>query len=412
MSNKTKPFAVTFLASAISALAMAPVTSAQADDAFYEALTGGKASFSARLRYEEVEQDNALEDAEALTLRTTLGYKTGAYHGFKGFIEFEDVTNLGDDDEYNSTQNGNTGYSVIADPEDTSVSQAYIEYTAADTTAKIGRQKITYRGAPFHRFIGTVLWRQNHQVFDGLTLVNKSIKDTTLSYAYLNGREFINLAKQDMDSHLFNVQYNGLPIGKLEGYGYFVEFDNEAIAGGKFNAQTFGLRLSGAQPVNEDVKVIYTAEYATQDDFGESTIESSQDYMLGEIGFKYKGWLAKFSYELQEGDGTDSFKTPLGTNHAFQGWADQYLVTPAAGLEDMYVTVVGKVLGAKVIVSYHDFETDEGSVDAGDELDILVAKKFAKHYTLGVKYADFDAGDASLGKVDTEKFWVWGQVKF
>jgi hypothetical protein len=320
MSNKTKPFAVTFLASAISALAMAPVTSAQADDAFYEALTGGKASFSARLRYEEVEQDNALEDAEALTLRTTLGYKTGAYHGFKGFIEFEDVTNLGDDDEYNSTQNGNTGYSVIADPEDTSVSQAYIEYTAADTTAKIGRQKITYRGAPFHRFIGTVLWRQNHQVFDGLTLVNKSIKDTTLSYAYLNGREFINLAKQDMDSHLFNVQYNGLPIGKLEGYGYFVEFDNEAIAGGKFNAQTFGLRLSGAQPVNEDVKVIYTAEYATQDDFGESTIESSQDYMLGEIGFKYKGWLAKFSYELQEGDGTDSFKTPLGlTMHSKAG---------------------------------------------------------------------------------------------
>ncbi len=412
MSHKTKPFAVTFLASAISALAMAPVTSAQADDAFYQALTGGKASFSARLRYEEVEQDNALEDAEALTLRTTLGYKTGAFDGFKGFIEFEDVTNLGDDDEYNSTQNGNGTYSVIADPDDTSVSQAYLEYSAADTTAKLGRQKITYRGAPFHRFIGTVLWRQNHQVFDGLTLVNKSLKDTTFSYAYLNGREFINLAKQDMDSHLFNVQYSGLSLGKLEGYGYFVEFDNEAIGGGKFNAQTLGLRLSGAQPINEDVKVIYTAEYATQDDFGESTIESAQDYMLGELGFKYKGWLAKVSYELQEGDGTDSFKTPLGTNHAFQGWADQYLVTPAGGLEDIYVTVVGKVLGAKVIVSYHDFETDEGSVDAGDELDILVAKKLAKHYTLGVKYSDFDAGDASLGKVDTEKLWVWGQVKF
>jgi hypothetical protein len=412
MAHKTKPFAVTFLASAISALAMAPVTSAQADDAFYEALKGGETSFSARLRYEDVSTDNpAQEDADALTLRTTLGYKTGAYHGFKGFIEFEDVTNIGDDDEYNSTQNGNTGFAVIADPEDTSVSQAYIEYTAADTTAKIGRQKITYRDAPFHRFVGTVLWRQNHQVFDGLTLVNKSLKDTTLSYAYLNGREFINLAKQDMDSHLFNVQYTGLPIGKLEGYGYFVEFDNEAIGAGKFNAQTFGLRLSGAKPVNEDVKVIYTAEYATQDDFGESTIESSQDYMLGEIGFKYKGWLAKLSYELQEGDGTDSFKTPLGTNHAFQGWADQYLVTPAAGLEDIYVTVVGKVLGAKVIVSYHDFETDEGSDDAGDELDILVAKKFAKHYTLGVKYADFNAGDAGAA-FDTEKFWVWGQVNF
>jgi hypothetical protein len=70
------------------------------------------------------------------------------------------------------------------------------------------------------------------------------------------------------------------------------------------------------------------------------------------------------------------------------------------------------VFGAKLIVSYHDFETDEGSTDAGDEFDILLAKKFAKHYTVGAKYADFDAGDASLGKVDTEKFWLWGEVKF
>jgi hypothetical protein len=410
MAKMKKLAVLTALATGITGAAMVPMT-AQADDAFYEALTGGKVGFSARLRYEDVEQDNALKDADGITLRTTLSYETGAFHGFKGFIEFEDVTDLGNDD-YNSTQNGKGTYSVIADPEDTSVSQAYLQFSAADTTAKIGRQQISYRGAPFHRFIGTVVWRQNQQTFDGITLTNSSFKDTKLSYAYINGREFINLAKQDMDTHLFNVQYSGLSLGKLEGYGYLVEFD-EPIAGGKFNAKTFGLRLSGGQKVSEDAKVIYTAEYATQDDFGDdSSIDDSQDYMLGEIGVKYKGWLAKFSYELQEGDGTDSFKTPLGTNHAYQGWADQYLVTPAAGLEDMYVTVVGKVLGAKLILSYHDFETDEGSMDAGDEFNILLAKKFAKHYTLGIKYADFDAGDAALGKVDTEKLWVWGQVKF
>jgi hypothetical protein len=410
MAKMKKLAVLTALATGITGAAMVPMT-AQADDAFYEALTGGKVGFSARLRYEDVEQDNALKDADGITLRTTLSYETGAFHGFKGFIEFEDVTDLGNDD-YNSTQNGKGTYSVIADPEDTSVSQAYLQFSAADTTAKIGRQQISYRGAPFHRFIGTVVWRQNQQTFDGITLTNSSFKDTKLSYAYINGREFINLAKQDMDTHLFNVQYSGLSLGKLEGYGYLVEFD-EPIAGGKFNAKTFGLRLSGGQKVSEDAKVIYTAEYATQDDFGDdSSIDDSQDYMLGEIGVKYKGWLAKFSYELQEGDGTDSFKTPLGTNHAYQGWADQYLVTPAAGLEDMYVTVVGKVLGAKLILSYHDFETDEGSMDAGDEFNILLAKTFAKHYTLGIKYADFDAGDAALGKVDTEKLWVWGQVKF
>jgi hypothetical protein len=386
MKLTLKPLALTLFAAGLGSLGTATV--AQADDAFYEALTGGKVSFSARARYESVEQDGKL-DADAVTLRTTLGYKTGDLNGFSGYVEFEDVTDLGDDDEYNSTQNGNGAYATIADPEDTSVSQAYIQYNGFDTEVKLGRQELTYRGAPFHRFIGNVLWRQNHQVFDALSVTNTSLKDTKLSYAYLDSRDFINLAKQEMSSHLFNVQYSGLSFGKLEAYSYLVEFDD--VAG--LSSKTFGARLSGAQPVNDEVKVVYTAELATQDDYGNSTMTSSQDYFLGELGFKYKGWLAKASYELQEGNGTDSFKTPLGTNHAFQGWADMFLVTPAAGLEDMYFTVVGKVLGAKVIASYHDFETDEGSVDAGEEFDILVAKKFAKHYTVGAKYSDYQSGD-------------------
>jgi predicted RNA-binding protein with EMAP domain len=404
MKLTLKPIALGMFAAGMSSLAVTNV--AHADDAFFEALTGGKVSFSARARYETVEQDGKL-DADAYTLRTTLGYKTGDIKGFSGFIEFEDVTDLGDDDEYNSTKNGNTAYATVADPEDTSVSQAYLQYNGFDTEVKLGRQEITYRGAPFHRFVGNVLWRQNHQVFDALSISNTSLKDTKLSYAYLDKREFINLAKQEMDAHLFNVQYSGLSLGTLEGYGYLVEFDNVAA----LSAKTFGLRLSGAQAVNEDTKVIYTAEYATQDDYGNSTITDSQDYMLGELGLKYKGWMAKLSYELQEGDGTNSFKTPLGTNHAFQGWADNFLTTPSQGLEDIYFTVAGNVLGAKVIAVYHDFETDQGSIDAGEELDLLVAKKFAKHYTIGVKYADYNAGDLA-GKVDTEKFWLWGQVNF
>jgi hypothetical protein len=399
---KLKPIAMSLFAAGLGTLGM--TSAAQADDAFYEALTGGKVSFSARARYEAVDQEGK-KDADAVTLRTTLGYKTGDFHGFSGFVEFEDVTDRADDDEYNSTQNGNTAYATIADPEDTSVSQAYLQYNGYNTEVKLGRQELTYRKAPFHRFIGNVLWRQNHQVFDALSISNTSIKDTKLSYAYIDSRDFINLAKQEMSSHLFNVQYTGLSIGTLEAYGYLVEFDDVA----SLSAKTFGARLSGAQPLNEDVKVIYTAEFATQDDYKNSTISDSQDYFLGEVGFKYKGWLAKASYELQEGNGTDSFKTPLGTNHAFQGWADMFLTTPAAGLEDIYFTVAGNVLGAKVVAVYHDFETDEGSVDAGDEIDLLAQKTFNKHYTVGVKYSDYE-GDGY--KPDTEKFWLWGQVKF
>jgi len=413
-----KNFKLTLLATTIGSLLAVP-TVTMADDAFFEALTGGKVSFSARARYESVEQDGK-KDADAVTVRTTLGYKTGAFHGFAGSIEIEDVSDIGSDD-YNSSTNGNTTYATIADPDGTEVNQAYLSYNGFDTEFRFGRQEITYRGAPFHRFVGTVLWRQNHQSFDAFSFSNTSFENTKISYAYIDqintifgddktgvvGGINIEDGDVEMDSHLINIQYTGLPIGKLEGYGYFLDYDDNPDKSSK----TLGLRFSGAKAVSEDVKVIYTAEFAKQDDYKDGTMED-QNYYLGEVGAKYKGWLAKFSYEMQEGDGVSSFKTPLGTNHAFQGWADVFLGTPGRGLEDMYFTVVGKVLGAKVVAVYHDFETDQDSLDAGEEFDILAQKTFKQHYTAGIKYSDYNAGDAAVGKVDTEKFWLYGQVKF
>ena len=62
--------------------------------------------------------------------------------------------------------------------------------------------------------------------------------------------------------------------------------------------------------------------------------------------------------------------------------------------------------------AYHEFDADEGSADYGDELDISFAKSFGKHYSAGVKYAAYSAGDASTGKVDTDKVWLWLGAKF
>jgi len=398
---------LTLLAASIGAFVTVPATAVHADDAFFEALTGGTVSFSARARYESVDQDNTRQDADAFTIRTTLGYKTGAFHGFSGFVEAEDVSDLGGDDYWNKVDTDNN-YSVVADPDGTEMNQAYLQYNGFDTEFKFGRQELTYRGAPFHRFIGTVLWRQNHQSFDAFTVSNSSITDLKANYAYINKVQSILGGTVDMDSHLVNLQYTGLPIGKLEGYGYFLDYEDAAKAA--TSSKTLGLRLTGAKPLNDEFKVIYTAEYAKQDDYKDGVMDD-QNYYLAELGGKYKGWLAKFSYEMQEGDGRSSFKTPLGTNHAFQGWADIYLGTPAQGLEDMYFSVVGKVLGAKVVAVYHDFETDKGGLDAGSEFDILAQKTFKKHYTVGMKYADYNADD-EFGGVDTEKFWLYGQVKF
>ena len=42
-----------------------------------------------------------LQDAEALTLRSRLGYVTGKFSGFSGLIEFEDSRVVGGIDDYN-----------------------------------------------------------------------------------------------------------------------------------------------------------------------------------------------------------------------------------------------------------------------------------------------------------------------
>ena len=97
------------------------------------------------------------------------------------------------------------------------------------------------------------------------------------------------------------------------------------------------------------------------------------------------------------------------------GWADQFLTTPKQGLSDLHASVSSQLFGAKWGVIYHDFEADDdtpGVDDLGEELDAVVSTKFLEHYNAGIKYANYWAGDAGSGKVDTEKVWVWVGASF
>ena len=99
-------------------------TQASADE-FYTAISDGEVYGNFNLRYESVDQDNALEDASAFTLRTRLGYKSGSLDGFSFTVEMEDSRIVLGEGDYASPPNGyNTGiYSVIADPEHTELDQ-------------------------------------------------------------------------------------------------------------------------------------------------------------------------------------------------------------------------------------------------------------------------------------------------
>ena len=96
------------------------------------------------------------------------------------------------------------------------------------------------------------------------------------------------------------------------------------------------------------------------------------------------------------------------TLHAFQGWADKFLNTPAAGIDDKYVKFAypfgkhGAFTSVSALAWYHDFTADRGSTHFGDELDFQVVAR-TKKIALTLKYASYDA---DLLLTDTDKIWL------
>ncbi|TAJ93174.1 MAG: hypothetical protein EPO31_02875 [Gammaproteobacteria bacterium] len=421
----------------LTTLALLPLYRASAQNAeaptsdLIKSLNETKFDLNLRYRFESVDDDGFAKDANASTLRTTAGLTTGKFHDFFTRLQVQDVREVGLDDFDDGTGRNpvRAQYPLVADPEETDLLEAYLGFTGfANTTMKVGRQIVTYREAPNHRFIGTVLWRQNWQNHDAFTLVNTSLANTTFSYAYswnvnrIFTDEAVNRVRANFDSnsHFLNIEYKGLPYGVLEGYTYLLDFDNSPAT----SSSTFGVRFSGntAMSAAPNAKIIYALEYARQDDYADNPLNFDEYYFLGEIGAAFvpghgvDSFTIKFDYELLTGNGAASFNTPLATLHVYQGWADRFLTTPVNGLQDIYVTGGAVFKGVNLSLSYHDFSSDRLDYDYGTEFDAQATKALNKNFTVGLKYATYDA-DPDLPNVgatalDVDKFWAWVQFVY
>lgn len=396
----------------------------QADD-LIESLKAGKVGGGLRIRYENVDQENITEEADALTARFNLKYTSGDFYNTYLLTEFEHVTDITDDffDGPNGNGTAAGAFPAVIDPEGTDILQGFIGFKQIkDTEIKLGRQLITPRKAPFHRFLGNVLWRQKWSTYDAVTVKNTSLPNTTIFGGYIWNNVFITRQDRNMEAPFLNIKYDGFKYAKLEGYYYDFNFEDDSGFAG-LGTETFGGRVSGAFPISDNAKLIYAGEYATQSESDDATTAYDADYYLAEGGVKFtfkdsfiKSLMAKVSYEVMETDGVGAFKTPLATGHAYFGWADQFLATPAtAGIEDTYFTAVATgAYDTKLIVSYHMLEAETGGSDYGDEFNIWFTKKFAKKYTVGIKYADYSADSANTISAtnDVSKFWTYFAFKF
>jgi hypothetical protein len=372
-----------------------------------DAVTSGEAHVGFRYRFENVDQDGFADDANASTVRLRLNYKTGSWQNWSGFVEFDYITELlfTDFNSLGGSSPERNRYPVVADPKGPDLNQLYLDYNpSGQSKLRLGRQRIILDNA---RFVGNVGWRQNPQTYDALGFTYTGWANTELFYSYVTTvrRIFGNdvpAGRHDNDTHLLNVKVKLSDDWDVIPYLYMI--DNKDAAA--FSTTTFGARLTGNIPVG-DSKLNLVAELATQSDAANNPVSYDAEYFHVAATWPVnKSLTLGAAFESLGGDQSvagASFRTPLATLHAFQGWADRFLATPGAGVDDFFVTAKYKYGVWNFTGVYHDFSAESGSADWGTELDLSVGRKISDRYGLLFKAAFYDADQHAT---DTNKFWI------
>ena len=376
----------------------------------------GEPILDLRYRYENIDSGSTPHGAEAHTLRTRLGYRTGEWNGWSALVEIDDVARLGG--RYNDTRNGRTDHAVVADPDGAGVNQALLRYGADHGEVTLGRQRINLDN---QRFIGGSGWRQNEQTYDGAMLRFTPTGKLTLGYAWIAQVNTVfgpddgpyataaNRADSGGDSHLLHLRYALAPWLAATAYQYRLDLEDLAVSAtapaGSLSGNTTGLRVDGALD-----RFDYVLEYARQDERGRTPWTLDGRYHLVELGYRLGPVQFKAGQEVlggADGPGNRAFQAPLATKHQFQGWADMFGTTPADGIDDRYLGAVAALAGGTLQAWYHDFRAERGGASYGTELDLSYAHAVPGVDGLGglLKYAHYDSDNPAL-TADTRKVWL------
>lgn len=351
-----------------------------------------------RARAEHVSDDAFSEDALAPSLRTRLRFDSATWHNISAAVELDNVSYLGDD-RFNNTRNGQGQYPVVADPKGSDLNQFYLQYQRKGTTLKGGRQRILHGD---QRFIGGVGWRQNEQTFDGVTWQQRWGENVQLQYGWIDDTQRIfgpdtgnPPDSLESDHHIMNLAWKVSDSLDLSVFAYDLDFADAAA----LSTRTMGLDVKG----KFSERWSYRLSAAEQRDSAGNPFDYSANYWLASLSTR----INDISLTVTETHlGADSnanraFQTPLATLHAFQGWADRFLTTPGFGIRDTQFSASGQVLGINAQIHWHQYRSDNGSMDLGSEWNLQFAKQIDR-YSLVLKFADYQKDQFSQ---DTRKIW-------
>jgi hypothetical protein len=378
-----------------------------------EAIAAGKPIIEVRARFEDVDQKGFSHDATAYTVRTHLGWQTGAWHGVTGLLELSNVQGIGAE-HYNTTVNGKAAYPTIADPDQSRLNRAQLTWTATNwLTATVGRQRILLDD---QRFVGNVGWRQNEQVFDAAKIdLNFGALKGGYTYIQQVNRVFGDTQNWKGDVHLITASYTVAEPLKLQAFDYLLDFKTNTAAAKAASTATAGGKISGKAWVSL-YQLTYGATFAEERNYGPNPHHFKLDYYEGDLAATYDIFTLKGMYESMQGDKVQGFSTPLATLHAFQGWADVFLTTPAKGIKDGAVSLSVKprfklpyLFNTEFFVRYDDFKAQTDNTSLGSEWDLQATGQITPKISALLKFADYQG---VKGFASRDKVWVGLEYKY
>ena len=369
---------------------------------FAESLRATKPSFNVRYRLETVDQDGFDKNARASTAKARLSWFMPAQEGLSFGFEVDQVLLLppGSAQKFNSTENGRTGYPIIADPLGFDLNQVLLRYRSGDLTFTAGRQRILHAT---QRFLGGVAFRQNEQTYDGLRL-QFARGMTSLDYTYIINVNRIfgpgdgaQPGDWKGDTHAFRGELTAAQGHTFGAFAYLMDFEND----------------NGPGNANATYGVDYTASFgpfsltgivAKQQDYADNPVSYDATYYSVEARLQQGSMTYTGGYEVLGSDGGEAaFRTPLGTLHKFQGWTDRFLATPLTGVADAYVTASTAVGSVVVSFAFHDFQAQKGGADYGYEVGASLSWTIRENLSAELKFADYHARQHAT---DITKFWL------
>jgi hypothetical protein len=365
-----------------------------------------------RTRWEEVDQAGTARTADAVTARIRSGFlaQTGAFQ-----VLVESEATLAILEHYNSGSNGRAAYPLIIDPQNVELNRAQLRYAAHGLTATAGRQLLELED---QRFVGSASFRQNEQTFDATRVQygdpRHLFADVTYAWSArtVNGIDGSGVRPQAISGdNVFAVVGTSTPAGLLTGFAYLVDQDEFAVQSFKLSSQTYGVRLTGSQPLGSGIKLAYAASWARQSDWHRNPNHYAANYWLAEGSGSAGALTITAGHEVlgaDDGRALTSVQTPLASLFKFQGWADKFTTTPPNGIRDLYGSAalawkaVGSLSAAGVSATYHRFRSDCLDQHYGSEWDFVATVKRGR---TGVA-ARFAHYQAQAFATDTDKLWL------